>query len=313
MLTIHGGGGYRFGPLDSSIDAPLGARTSRPRKAAQALNLIIMKMLKWLVAAVLLVCVLGLLLLTFSGADQKSTGAAEPSADEFIAESELISENIPEHVFEIIRDLPLSNIRITNRGDSLSARLNEATLIDGLMCSAAGVTFRLPSGSLFACRLAEETVIMGNLIPKGSLITTLGEYLSSHVFYLPEGTEIQGFTVSGTARERINSPDMLVPVAFYPSGRLLGFYSPSNVEIQGIPCRRSNSGLLSNTPLPVVVAIILHENGNLFSCVLSRSAEIDGQMVRAGGEIIMSEDGELTFFNDSWLRGTVRWVAGFFD
>ena len=54
---------------------------------------------------------------------------------------------------------------------------------------------------------------------------------------------------------------------FYLDGRLERFASPSDIMIQGIPCRKSAS------------VIHLYENGNLKMCILSEDAEIEGRSI----------------------------------
>jgi hypothetical protein len=259
-----------------------------------------MNTLKWFAAAVMLVCVSVLLLFTFLGFGQKHIETDELSA------SELIPELIPESV----RDLPIQNIREINsiyfgaQLQLLNAQLQKASLIDGFPCDAGWISFK-QSGELAECVLAEDIIIQGNLIPQKTEVMLLNEERT--LYFLPEDTEIQGYlTMSSLSWLRI-------PVYFYPSGRLRGFFSPSNVVIQGIPCRRLNSGFLLRTPLAVDTSILLHENGNLRRCTLSGDAQIDGRIISAGSEISLSEDGDVTGLNDSWRRRMSSWVTGFFD
>ena len=247
-----------------------------------------MKILKLIAALILIVCVFGLLWFM---------------AAWFIGErrGETPDQPVSESVTKYVGNLPLQNIR--SSGDFVVARILHTTLIDGFRC-AAGWARLTWSGQLTQCTLAEDTVIQDNLIPRNTEID-LDEKFNIKYGFFPEDTEIQGHLVHNRSGRRLGG-ELYVGAWFYPNGRLQGFYSPSNVMIQGIPCRKIYSGVFTATPIQ------LHENGNLRSCTLSRDAVIDGRSISAGSAVTLSEDRKITKQDDSW-KGTVElWVAGIF-
>ena len=257
-----------------------------------------MKMLKWIAAILALVVVVsGLLLLMFSGSGSK----------------ELPPESIPESV----RSLPLE--RISTYDDFIWADLQEATLVNGFPCGVGSIYFTR-SGQLLGCSLTEDTVIQGNLITKGTEVELNEELEITRIIqYFYEDTEIQiqGFQVLVKAKRLGGTVSM--PVSFYPNGRLRQFYSPSNVTIDGIPCRRFNSGWMSaglpkvSNPLHIETAISLYENGNVRRCTLSSDTEIGGRSISAGKEILIAGDGQVTIQDDSKKRRMGLRIAELFD
>jgi len=250
-----------------------------------------MKALKWVAAIILLAVISGLLLFVAFGFGPKHRQTYEQSAPEFIPES--------------VRNLPVQDIGEID-GDLFSARLQEATLIDGFLC-AAGAVVLTKSGQLHECTLVDGSVIN---IPQNTRVEYYEE-TDSYLYFFPENTEIQGFQILSKARRLGGSLE--IPSSFYPSGRLRAFYSTSNVIIQGISCRKANFGLLASTPLRAETTIVLHENGNLRRCTLSIDTEINGLNISAGSEIRISEDGDVTIVDDSFKRRTTLWITGFFD
>ena len=258
-----------------------------------------MKILKWIAATVLLVGLSALLGLILFGFSQRYRETSELiAADELTA-----AKSVPESIM----DLPLHDIRPGSY--YTSARLLDATLIDGFPCAAGDVRFFTRSGRLSGCVIAEDAVIGGNLIPQNTKVELYAESTYWRYFF-PENTNIQGISCTGGKVGLTRSTD--IPTALYPSGRLRGCYSSSNVTIQEIPCRKTNFGLLTSTPLYIETPIFLHENGSVRSCTLSRDAEIDGQSIPARSEIVISEDGEVKIVDASWKRRTGLWFDGIF-
>ena len=247
-----------------------------------------MKILKLGAALILIVCVLGLLWFMASW---------------FIGEKrgETHDQHVSESAIESAGNLPPQNIR--SSGDFVIARLLNTTLIDGFRC-AAGWARLTWSGQLSQCTLAEDTVIQDNLIPKNTDIE-LDEKLNIKSCFFPEDTEIHGYLVHNRSAGRPGG-ELYVGARFYHNGRLQGFYSPYNVTIQGIPCRKIYAGFFTATPIQ------FHENGNLRSCTLSRDAVIDGRSISAGREVTLSEDRKITKLDDSWKRTVELWVAEIF-
>ena len=258
-------------------------------------------MLKWIAAILALVVVSGLLLFMVSGFGPKHR--------------ETVEQHTPESIPESIRDLPIINLRETD-GDFFDAVLQEATLINGFPCNKGSIQFT-KSGQLAMCSIAEDIIIHDNLFPKYTLVQLNEELEIVHLLdFFPENTEIQGFQILRKIKRLGGTVGM--PAIIYPSGRLKRFYSPSNVSIHGIPCRRSNSGLMiislpTLNPLRIDTAIQLHENGNVQRCTLSEDAEIDGLSISAGSKILLSEDGEVTILDDSPARRTKLRIADLFD
>ena len=247
-----------------------------------------MKILKWLAVTVLFVGVSGLLFFTWFVLSQRYKETSEPTAAESVPES--------------IMSLPVQDIR--PGGNTVIARLLDATLIDGFPCAAGEVRFT-GLGQLYECVIAWDAVIQGNLIPKNTRIKhEMGNIWS---YFFPMDTNIQDISCVGGKSGSVD-----IPAGFYSSGRLRGCYTPSNVTIQEVPCRKGKPGFLASTPLRIPTPIVLHENGNLMVCTLSRDAEIDGQSISAGSQIAMSQDGQVTIQDDSWQRRTGLWVAEIF-
>jgi hypothetical protein len=211
--------------------------------------------------------------------------------------------------------LPLERIR-TN-GDFINANLQEATRINGFPCNKGWVQFT-KSGRLLTCLTAEDIVFQDNLIPKGTDVLLNEELEITHLIdYFSEDMEIQGFQVS--AKSKRLGGTVSTYTTFYPNGRLRQFFSPSNVTIDGIPCRRLNSGWMTmglpkvSNPLRIDTSIALHEDGKVKYCTLSSDAEIGGRSLSAGSEIRVSEDGEVTILDDSPARRMKLRIANLFD
>ena len=194
---------------------------------------------------------------------------------------------------ESIRNVPVTK----NRGNT-SFLLKDTALVDGFLISGWALFTR--SGQLRTFKLAEDTVIQDNLIPQGTWIRR-DEELNLKWYFFQKDTKIQGYLVTGHSAATEG-----IPTLFYPNGRLENFYSPSDITIQGIPCRKGGSFDV------IGVRISLYENGNLQGCTLSRKAEIDGRNIPAGSKINISEDGQVAILDDSWKRRTWLRINGIF-
>ena len=129
-----------------------------------------MKILKWIAMTVMFVglsALTGLILFEFS---QQYKETSEQTA--------------PVSVPESINNLPMQDIK--SDGYYISARLQDAALIDGFPCSAGLVRFTR-SGQLSKCVIAEDAVIQGNLIPKN---TSIELHEKTHFYYFPKDTNI---------------------------------------------------------------------------------------------------------------------------
>ena len=189
--------------------------------------------------------------------------------------------------------LPLIGLR--QSGTGMVGRLESPVIIDGYPCDAGWVHFD-QAGRLKAFYLSDTSMIQGNQIPKGTWIQ-LNPDLTVRFCSFPENTNIQGHLCDGGVGGSEG-----VTTSFYPSGRLSEFYSPRDVEIQGIPCRTSP-----------VNGISLHENGNLKEFTLSRDTAIGGQNLSAGDHVILDEQGSVRSVTSPSIVGrAVGWVTGLF-
>jgi len=232
-----------------------------------------MKALKWIAVTTLLVGLSGLLLFTIFRFGQK--------------QGETPGTPIPESMW---------NVPVTKNRGNTSFRLKDAAQVEGFPIS--GWVHFNREGQLRTFKLAEDVVIQGNLIPQGTWIRKDKELNIKWCFFQKD-TTIQGYLLKGSSAATEG-----IPTVFYPSGRLENFYSPSDITIQGIPCR--NGGFFD----VIGVRIHLYENGNLKECTLSKNAEINGRNMLAGSVINISEDGQATIVNDSWKRRTWLRING---
>ena len=262
-----------------------------------------MKILAWIIAAIVLLVIVsglvsGLALFTIGTLTQKQEKTFDRVDPESVPESvrklpvdwtysasipKSVPDASPEAVPESVRKLPVQNIKESisyNADYSFEARLQEATLIDGLPC-AAGIVQFTKSGQLYKCTLAEDAVINGNLIPYDTVVELRKD---GHSYGFPKDMEFQGYLCK-TLRDPIGHY-----TRFYLNGRLERFASPSDIMVQGIPCRKSSSG------------IALYENGNLKECMLSDDAKIEGRSIPAMSTVYLSEDGKLRLVDNRFVR-----------
>jgi hypothetical protein len=257
-----------------------------------------MKTLKWVAMIVVFIVISGMLWVTLSRIVQKRGGVSNQPV------GESASKFIPEYVSDSVWDLPIEDVTEWINGRLFSATLQGAALINGFPCSAGIVEFT-KSGQLSWCTLAEDTTIQENMIPKDTGIR-LDEEFNLLTAHFSEDAEIQGYVVNKTTSSGwLRGEQTRYNAMFYPGGRLRSFFSPSNVIIQGIPCKKTVSGFRNGTP------ISLYENGNLNTCTLSRGVEIDGRSMSAGNMVALSEDGKVTTVNDSLMRSIDLWINEF--
>ena len=69
---------------------------------------------------------------------------------------------------------------------------------------------------------------------------------------------------------------------FYESGKLQSFFSPKNIEVQGVLCK--GGGL---NP------IFLHESGQLKTCTVAKSKMIQGRTVEKGQKVVFDIQGKI--------------------
>ena len=272
-----------------------------------------MKILKWFAGAIMFVFVSVFMLLTFLGFGQRQTETVEEPILE--SASEFDPELIPESFRDLILDIKGTGFYVmdtdndNDREALFVTRLKEATIINGFPCGVERVEIT-QSGQLSDCTLAEDVIIQDNLIPQNARVVLWDRKNRSYAYfqYFSEDTAIQGYMTMSD----VISNSLRIPVIFHTNGRLAAFWSRSNVEIQGIPCRRLNTGFVSRTNYARATDIYLNENGNLTRCTLSQGAEINGRRISAGSDIRISEDGEVTIINNNWDR-RMNWITGFFN
>ena len=200
-----------------------------------------------------------------------------------------VRHSIPESV----QHLPLKQVR--HQGNITIAQISVTSQIDGFPCAAGWVHFN-QFGRLRAFFLAEESMIQGNQIPKGTWVQ-LDDGLNLRYCSFPEKTNIQGYVCNGGFGGAEG-----VSTAFYPSGRLKEFYSPENIVIQGIPCKAD-----------ALSPIYLFEDGNLKEFTLSEAAVIKGRNMLEGQTVTLNEFGEVESVRDPSLwRRTRNWARKFF-
>jgi hypothetical protein len=186
---------------------------------------------------------------------------------------EIFADQDKPNIPAAIGGLPLQKIKLLKSG-TITALLKAPTTIKGFPCAPGYIHFA-PSGNLRAFTLAEATAVQGNDIPKGTWLQ-LDEALMLKYCSFPTDTMIQGHLCRGTGGPKG------VSTSFYPSGRLKGFYAPTSIDIQGIPCKAS-----------LFSPIYLFENGRLKECTLSRARTVGGKSLPKGARAIFSESGEL--------------------
>lgn len=152
--------------------------------------------------------------------------------------------------------------------------LKEPTQIGGL--SYSGWLHLRNNGSVAGGLLHHESEVNGIKIPFGTWVSfdNDGNLLRCH---FPENKRIQGYSCIGTGGAKG------VTVTFYPSGKLKYFFSPKNVEIDGILCKGSVFNIIG-----------LHENGRLMTATAAEDIEYDGISINKGTQLELDENGNLT-------------------
>jgi hypothetical protein len=194
---------------------------------------------------------------------------------------------------EAMAHLPLIGLR--QSGSVLIGRLESPMVIDGYPCDASWVHFN-QAGRLKAFYLSDACSIQGNRIPKGTWIQLHPDQTVRFCSF-PEDTVIQGHLCDGGSGGAEG-----VTTSFYPSGKLGGFYSPQDVEIQGIPCRASP-----------INGIGLHENGNLETFTLARDTVIGGRSLSAGQRVVLDAQGNVKSVEDPPIyERPLAWITKMF-
>jgi hypothetical protein len=169
--------------------------------------------------------------------------------------------------------LPLSKTRSLN--ELLVARLQSPATIDGFPCAANWIHLG-ESGRLKAFYLGETCTIQSYEIPEGTWIQ-LNSDQTLRFCAFPEDVNIQGYLCDGG-----KGGSEGLTTGFYPGGRLSSFFSPKDIEIQGIPCKGS-----------LYSPICFFENGNLREFTLSKDAVIGGRSLSGGQRVVFNEQGHV--------------------
>ncbi len=163
----------------------------------------------------------------------------------------------------------------TVRGEVITiGELEHDVEIDGE--TYTGWLHRRENGSISGGMIATGTVINGVTVPPKTWVSFDDQNRLS-ACHFPESQVIQGHKVRGTGGGVKGAT-----VKFHPSGKLRLFFAPTDVTIQGIPCRGS-----------LLKYIVLHENGNLKQCTLSTDTTVDGRQIAKGTTIELDPAGNL--------------------
>ncbi|MFK7819714.1 MAG: hypothetical protein AB8G99_13425 [Planctomycetaceae bacterium] len=139
-----------------------------------------------------------------------------------------------------------------------------------------GWLHRREDDSISGGMIASDTVIDGITVPAKTWVSFDNDSRLT-ACHFPGNQTIQEHVCLGTGGGVKGAT-----VKFYPGGRLRLFFSPTDVTVQGIPCK---GGLFKY--------IGLHESGGLKRCTLSKGATIGGKDLPKGTAIELDESGKL--------------------
>lgn len=150
----------------------------------------------------------------------------------------------------------------------------ENSVVQGFPCEKGWIHFR-KDWTLLAFQLSEECSYRGTLLPAHTwILLPHSEVRKGYACSFPFDYTVQGYTCRGTGGYKG------VHTGFYDSGRLRSFYPSQNIDIDGVPCKKT---LLFN--------VELHENGKLGRCRLSMDHIVNGKVYKKGSVIGFDESG----------------------
>ncbi len=192
---------------------------------------------------------------------------------------------LPDH----LKALSLSKTR--RMGNVVVARLQSPAVIEGFPCDANWIHFD-ETGRMKAFYAGETCTIQGYEMPKGTWVRLNPDQTLRYCAF-SEDVKIQEYVCDGG-----KGGSEGVTTGFYPSGRLESFFSPNDIEIQGIPCKGGPFN-----------AIYFYENGNLKEITLSKDAVIGGRALSAGQRVSIDEAGRvLSVSNPSLIERAGSWL-----
>jgi hypothetical protein len=153
------------------------------------------------------------------------------------------------------------------------SKLAEPQQIDEIPC-AAGYVWYYKDGGFASCALYRDAKVVGVELPAGTTVFFKEDGQFDYC-WLSQPTVIQGFECKGHGHSTMTG--------FYPSGKLGYFWPPEDLEVDGVPCKATG-----------FASVVLHENGKLRGCRLSRTATIQGRTFQEGDDVAFDESGNLT-------------------
>jgi hypothetical protein len=180
-----------------------------------------------------------------------------------------------------LRNLEFTKLRYsvheeTKDTSSIIGLLKEAAIVDSIPVAANWIHFN-SNWSISLCQLSERFTVHNVEAATASWIIFSDS--GSLIFAFPKDTFIQGYQCRGNA-EKYSAKG--IHTAFYQSGKLKAFYSPEDVEVDGILCKST-----------LFQIIELHQNGRLRSCKLAKDVMINGEKYRKGDLVRLNESGDV--------------------
>jgi hypothetical protein len=152
-------------------------------------------------------------------------------------------------------------------------KLPEPQQVEEVPC-ATGYAWFHEDGNLGSCALSRDAKIVGVELPAGTTVF-FKENGDFDYCWLSRPTVIQGFECKGHGHSTMTG--------FYASGKLRYFWPPEDLEVDGVPCKATG-----------FASVVLHENGRLRGCRLSRSTTIQGREFSDGDDVALDKDGKLS-------------------
>lgn len=186
-----------------------------------------------------------------------------------------------------------SSVFLYRNGALYSCNLSENMVIDGIPCQGGGKSSKIwlrPNGQLMAGTLSEDVSINDTVYDKG---TQLVFDKDGDVHFLSGRLHFLSFHENGNPHNCVIDKDDVMKgmhlkkhsrIIFDEKGTIEAIRPTNNVEINGVPCRRSKW-------------LHLYPNGNVETCILSEDYEIRGVVYKKGTEITLYENGKGVLFH----------------
>lgn len=179
--------------------------------------------------------------------------------------------------------LTLTKSLTAQGAQSARVRFVHDTIISGVHCAPTGRQYAVihANGVLDECPLANDTVIAGHALSRGTWLRLLDDRTLDGA-WLPADATLQGLRCKGSGYKGW-------AVRFYPTGPLRLCYPATEQTLDGVVCR--SAAFL--TELTGTTQISLHADGKLHSCRLARSMERDGATIKAGRRVTLTPEGRV--------------------